>query len=171
MIEISGSARYDVPVGTIFAIITDPARYPAWQPDVEWASLAGDGPIRQGACIHQVRTVMGRRTELGLTFTQLVPADLVTLATDSGATPAVRQTYRLRPDGDGCGLDYRLTLDGVPTMAEPLARSQLTRQTQQMLERLATAAATERAWPTVDASPPHRRRQPFGTETHKKRGL
>jgi hypothetical protein len=58
--------------------------------------------------------VMGRRTEVGLTTTRLVSAELVTLATGPGATPAALQTYRLRPDGDRCGLDYRLALDGVP---------------------------------------------------------
>jgi hypothetical protein len=86
--------------------------------------------------------VMGRRTEIGLTITRLVPAELVTLATDPGGTPAVRETYRLRPDGDGCRLEFRLTLDGIPAMAEHLAGAQLTRQIQQMLERLATIAAS-----------------------------
>jgi Polyketide cyclase / dehydrase and lipid transport len=142
MIEITSSARYHAPASTIFAIITDPSRYPAWQPDVESATLAGDGPARQGARIRQTRTVMGRRTEIGLTITRLVPAELVTLATDAGATPALRQAYRLRPDGDGCALDYTLTLDGVPAMAEHLARAQLTSQIHQMLERLATIAAS-----------------------------
>jgi uncharacterized protein YndB with AHSA1/START domain len=141
MIHISRTARYDQPAGTIFAILTDPSRYPAWQPDVQSAILAGDGPARQGARVRQVRTVMGHRTEIGLTFTRLVPAELVTLATAAGAQPAVRQSYRLWQDGDGCRLDYKLTLDGVPKMAEHLARAQLTRQIPQMLERLATIAA------------------------------
>lgn len=141
MIEISRTARYDAPAGTIFAVITDPSRYPAWQHDVQSASMAREGPARQGARIHQVRTVMGRRTAIGLTITQLVPAELVTLATAAGAKPAMRQTYRLRPDGDGCRLEFQLTVDGVPPMAEHIARAQLTRQIPQMLERLATIAA------------------------------
>jgi hypothetical protein len=142
MIEISRAARYDAPAGTIFAIITDLASYSAWQPGVESAGLAGEGPARQGSRIRQVRMVMGRRTEIGLTITRLVPAELVTLATDPGGTPAVRETYRLRPDGDGCRLEFRLTLVGIPAMAEHLAGAQLTRQIQQMLERLATIAAS-----------------------------
>lgn len=142
MIEISSSAHYDLPASRIFAIITDPSRYPAWQADVESASLIGDGPARQGAHIRQVRKVMGRRTEVGLTITHLVPAELVTLATGPGADPGVQQSYRLRPDGEGCRLDFQLTLDGVPKMAEHLARAQLTRQILHMLERLATIAAS-----------------------------
>jgi hypothetical protein len=72
----------------------------------------------------------------------LSPAGLVTLATAPGLKPAVQQTYRLRPDADGCRMDFKLTLDGVPTMAEHIAHAQLTRQVQQMLERLATVAAS-----------------------------
>ncbi len=89
---------------------------------------------------------MGCRTEVSLTITRLVPAELVTLATAPGTQPAVRQSWWLRPDGDGCRLDYRLTLDGVPKMAEHLARAQLTRQIPQMFDRLATIAANRR-WP------------------------
>jgi hypothetical protein len=114
MIEISRAARYDAPAGTIFAIITDLASYPAWQPGVESAGLAGEGPARQGSRIRQVRMVMGRRTEIGLTITRLGPAELVTLATDPGGTPAVRETYRLRPDGDGCRWS-----SGSPSTASP----------------------------------------------------
>ena len=56
--------------------------------------------------------------------------------------PAVRETYRLRPDADGCRLEFQLTLDGIPAMADHLARAQLTRQIRQMLERLAAIAAS-----------------------------
>jgi uncharacterized protein YndB with AHSA1/START domain len=141
MIEIRWTAVYDEPASTIFAVIAEPSRYPAWQPDVESACLAGDGPARQGARIRQVRKVMGHRTEVAMTITGLVPAELFVLATDPGAKPAVVQTYRLWQEGHGCRLEFHLTLDGIPTMAEHLAGAQLTRQIPQMLERLATIAA------------------------------
>lgn len=48
MIDIGRAAVYDAPAGAIFAVITDLASYPAWQPGVESASLAGEGPARQG---------------------------------------------------------------------------------------------------------------------------
>jgi len=147
MIEIIRAARYDAPADAIFAIITDPARYPAWQPGVEFACLAGEGPARQGSRVRQARMVMGRRAEIGLTITRLVPAELVALATDPGSTPAVAETYRLRSAAAGCRLEFRLTLGGIPAMAEHIARAQLTRQTQQMLERLAVVAASRQpAW-------------------------
>jgi hypothetical protein len=142
VIEISRAARYDQPAGAIFAVLADLPGYPAWQPGVECASTDGEGAFRQGDRVRQVRTVMGRRTQINLTITQLVPAGLVTLATDPGAIPAVRETYRLRPDGNGCRLEFRLTLDGMPAMAEHLVRAQLTRQVQQTLERLAAIAAS-----------------------------
>ena len=162
MIEISRAARYDAPADAIFAIITDLSRYPAWQPGVECASLAGEGAFRQGARIRQVRTVMGRQTDVGLTITRLVPDELLTLVTAPGATPAVREIYWLRPDGDGCRLEFWLALDGIPVMAEHLARAQLTGQMQQMLERLAIIAASHQptCWPAEgspdDSTAPHR---------------
>jgi ribosome-associated toxin RatA of RatAB toxin-antitoxin module len=142
VIEMSRAVRYDEPAAAIFAVIADVPGYPAWQPGVESASLAGQGAFRQGNRIHQVRMAMGRRTQITLTITQLVPARLVTLATDPAAVPGVRETYRLRPDGDGCRLEFRLALDGIPAMAEHIVGAQLTRQIQQMLERLATIAAS-----------------------------
>jgi hypothetical protein len=154
MIEISRAAAYDAPVVAIFAVITDPSRYPAWQPSVEFASLAGGDIFRESNQIRQVRMVMGRRTQIDLAITRLVPAELVTLATDPGAIPALRETYRLRPDRDGCRLEFRVTLDGIPAMAEHLVRAQLTRQTQQMPHRLATIVGSRQlaCWP-ADAGP------------------
>jgi hypothetical protein len=64
VIEISSSARCDQPTSTVFAILTDPSSYPAWQADVESASLAGDASAQQGARIRQVRKVMSRRAEI-----------------------------------------------------------------------------------------------------------
>jgi Polyketide cyclase / dehydrase and lipid transport len=154
VIEIDRAAGYDAPAGAIFAVIADLSGHPAWQPGVEFASLVGEGAFRQGTRIRQVRMVMGRRTEIGLTVTRLVPAELVTLATDPGAVPAVRETYRLHPDGDGCRLEFRLTLDGIPAMAEHLASAQLTRQVQQMLERLAPIVASQQsAWRPTEEAP------------------
>lgn len=145
MIEISRAARYDQPAGAIFAVLADLPGYPAWQPGVECASPAGEGAFRPGNRIRQARMVMGRRTQINLTITQLVPAGLVILATEPGAIPAVQETYRLRPDEDGCRLEFRLTLDGVPVMAEHIVRAQLNRQVQQMLERLAAIAASRQS--------------------------
>jgi ribosome-associated toxin RatA of RatAB toxin-antitoxin module len=154
VIEISQAARYATPASVIYAVLTDVASYPAWQPGVEFASLAGECPARQGSRIRENRIVMGRRTEIDMTITRLVLGELVTLATRPGATPAVRETYRLRPDTDGCRLEFRLTLDGISAMAEHLARAQLTHQIQQMLERLATIAASrQRAWRLAQGSP------------------
>ena len=41
MIEIRWTALYDEPASTVFAVIAEPSSYPAWQPDVESACLAG----------------------------------------------------------------------------------------------------------------------------------
>ena len=141
MIDITSSASYAQPAATVFAILADPSSYPAWQADVQSAALAGDGPARAGTRIREVRKVMGRRADVELTISEMVPGERITLATADGAKPAVRQAWHLQPDGAGCRLDFQLTLDGVPKMAEHLARAQLSRQVPQMLERLGTVAA------------------------------
>lgn len=142
MIEISSSTRYDQSASTVFAILTDPPSYPAWQQDVESASLTGGGSAQQGARIRQVRKVLGRQTEIALTISELIPGQQLTLATDPGIKPAIHQSWRLQPDDGGCRLDFQLNLDGVPKMAEHLARAQLSRTVPQMLDRLGTVAAT-----------------------------
>ena len=37
--------------------------------------------------------------------------------------PAVRETYRLRQEKDGCRLEFRLILGGMPVMAGHLVRA------------------------------------------------
>lgn len=158
MIEISSSARYDQSASTVFAIVTDPSRYPAWQADVESASLAGDASAQRGARIRQVRKVLGRRAEIALTISELVPGEQLTLATDPDTKPAIRQSWRLQPDDGGCRLDFRLNLDGVPRMAEHLARVQLSRTAR----KCSTASVpSQLVSPSPDARPVSRGR-PLG---------
>ncbi|MGW4297382.1 SRPBCC family protein [Micromonospora chersina] len=136
MIHVDHSIRYDRPTGAIFAALTDIAGYPNWQPDVLSAEITGEAGLGPGTPVRQVRKVMGRRTEIELTVSAFRPDELLTLATVPDTHPAVSQTYRLRPDGEGCLLEFELTIDGVPRMAEHLARTQLSRQIPRMFQLL-----------------------------------
>jgi hypothetical protein len=51
----------------------------------------------------------------------------------------VQQTFLLTPDADHCTLSFRLVIDGVPKMAEQLARTPLGWQVPQMLTCLGAA--------------------------------
>jgi hypothetical protein len=140
MIEITENADYDLPADVIFAALTDFAAYPSWQEAVESATLL-DNPVRVGARVRVLRKEMGWRGVVNTTVAELIPGELLTLATVDGTKPSVRQSYQLTSDGGGCRLSYSLALDGMPKMFEPIARSQLRRQIPRMLRRLAENTA------------------------------
>ena len=140
MITIDYQTEYPHPADTIFALVADVTRYPQWQPDV--VSATAKEPMTRGTDVHQVRRVMGRQTDVLLVAVEYEPGQQLTLATPAGAEPAVRQTYRLTAlSAESCRLDFHLELDGVPRMAEPLLRTQLTHQAKRIFAGLGTLAA------------------------------
>ncbi|MFF4893560.1 SRPBCC family protein [Micromonospora chersina] len=134
MIEIEHTAEYPQPATALFAVLADIEGYPAWQADVAQCHL--DGPLRQGATVTQVRTVLGRRTEVELRVVRIEPERALVLSTGPHARPAVTQRYAVSDAGDGCRVTFRLELEGVPRMAEPLVRVQLGKQVPQLFLRL-----------------------------------
>jgi hypothetical protein len=140
MIEIADNASYDLPAAAIFAVLSDIPGYAAWHEAVESATLV-DGPLRVGAHVRQTRKEMGWRGQVNVTVVEFVPGELITLATDEGTKPAVRQSYRLASEGDGCTLTYTLTLDGVPKVFEPVVRERLRRQIPRTLRRISESSA------------------------------
>jgi uncharacterized protein YndB with AHSA1/START domain len=140
MITIDHVAGYERSAEEVFALLCDLDGYPAWQPDVLEAHAAG--PLREGVAVAQVRKVMGRRTEIGLTVTAYVPGERITLGTAPDTRPGVTQTYAVRPTEEGCALEFHLELDGVPRMAEHLVKAQLGKQVPLMFERLGSLLET-----------------------------
>jgi hypothetical protein len=140
MIEIADTASYDLPAAAIFAVLSDIPGYATWHEAVESATLV-DSPLRVGARVRQTRKEMGWRGEVNVTVVEFVPGELITLATDEGTKPAVRQSYRVTAEGDGCELTYKLTLDGVPKVFEPVVRERLRRQLPRTLRRIPESAA------------------------------
>jgi uncharacterized protein YndB with AHSA1/START domain len=134
MIEIQTSATYQQPPEVLFAVLADLGGYPAWQADV--LSAEANGAAAVGTEVHQVRKIMGRHTDVGLTVTEYDPGKLIVLATAEGASPGVEQTYRALTDGTGSRLEFRLRLEGVPRMAEHLAKAQLGKQVPKLLAAL-----------------------------------
>ncbi|MFF0869871.1 SRPBCC family protein [Nonomuraea sp. NPDC003560] len=136
MITIDHTTTYARPAAAVFAVLSDPARFPEWQADV--LESRADGPLRDGVHVEQVRKVMGRRTEIGLTVADYVPGESLTLHTPPQAKPGVSQAYRVSDVDGGCRVEFRLELEGVPKMAEHLVRTQLGKQVPQLFERLGT---------------------------------
>jgi ribosome-associated toxin RatA of RatAB toxin-antitoxin module len=140
VITIDYQTEYPHPADAIFALVVDVTRYPQWQPDVVSATTME--PMARGTEVREVRKVMGRQADVLLVAVEYEPGQRLTLATPAGAQPAVRQTYRLTAVSAGsCRLDFHLELDGVPRMAEPLLRTQLTHQAKRIFAALGTLAA------------------------------
>jgi uncharacterized protein YndB with AHSA1/START domain len=134
MITIDHTADYPHPASAVFAVLSDPERYPAWQADV--LESHADGPLGEGVHVAQVRKVMGRRTEIDLTVADYVEGERLTLRTTKDAKPGVSQTYAVRDVAGGCHIAFHLRLEGVPKMAEHLVRAQLGKQVPLLFERL-----------------------------------
>ncbi|NUW41145.1 SRPBCC family protein [Nonomuraea rhodomycinica] len=134
MITVDHVADYPRPPAAVFAVIADPARFPEWQTDV--LESHASGPLGEGVRVDQVRKVMGRRTEIGLTVSGYVPGASFTLSTPPEAKPGVSQSYRLHEIDGGCRVEFHLELRGVPKMAEHLVRAQLGKQVPQLFDRL-----------------------------------
>jgi hypothetical protein len=140
MIELTDTASYDLPAAAVFGVLSDIPGYSAWHEAVESATLV-DGPLRVGARVRQTRKEMGWRGQVNVTVVEFVPGELITLATDEGTKPAVRQSYHVTSEGEGCTLTYKLTLDGVPKMFESLVRERLRRQIPRTLQGISRSAA------------------------------
>jgi uncharacterized protein YndB with AHSA1/START domain len=136
MITVDHVADYPHPAADVFTVVSDPARFPEWQADV--LESRASGPLGDGVRVDQVRKVMGRHTEIGLTVTDYVPGASFTLRTPPEARPGVSQTYRVHEADGGCRVEFHLELQGVPKMAEHLVRVQLGRQVPQLFEKLGT---------------------------------
>jgi len=136
MIVIEHTASYPCDASAVGAALADLAGYPSWQADVLDARPQ-EGPVGIGTHLVQIRKVMGRRTEVDLTVTEYRAGSQITLQTQPGAKPGVTQSYTVHRDGaESSRVDFRLELDGVPRLAEHLARAQLGKQVPEMFRRL-----------------------------------
>jgi hypothetical protein len=137
MIVIDHTASYAHPASQVAAALADLTGYPAWQTDVLDVTPEDTAPLAAGTRIKQTRKVMGRRTEVALAVTDYAPGQHITLQTDPGTRPGVKQSYVVREEGATASrVEFRLELDGVPKLAEHLARAQLGKQVPAMFERL-----------------------------------
>jgi uncharacterized membrane protein len=82
VIEVEHTVEIDRPVDEVFAYLTDISRLPEWQASAESAELEGE--LREGACIREVRTFMGRRAASTLEVTESEPPQRFSLRVVDG---------------------------------------------------------------------------------------
>jgi carbon monoxide dehydrogenase subunit G len=93
----------------VFAVLTDPARLAEWQGTVVEAALEGEGPIRAGARVREVRSFLGKRIESTVEILEHEPPSRFALRSAAGpVTFRVEQT--VEPSGDGSRV--RIQMEG-----------------------------------------------------------
>ena len=109
--RIEGSHRYDVPVETGFAFITDTANSPTFwpgfvrlEPGAQWGA--------KGDVARITTRILGRERELTMTITDFEPNRLVAYSSTQPGLPDARHERHFAADGDG--FVYRLVVDFEP---------------------------------------------------------
>lgn len=82
MVTVEERVEIARPAGEVFAVLTDVQRFPEWQSTV--SEIRADGPVVEGARIHDVREFMGRRAASTLEVVRLDPPRLFALRTVEG---------------------------------------------------------------------------------------
>jgi carbon monoxide dehydrogenase subunit G len=90
----------DCPVREVFAFISQPENFPRWQSSLLEIRRPGDGPLRVGSEVTEVRMFLGRKMETTWTCTEHEPNARSTIEDDEGTVP-FRGTFDLEPKGQG----------------------------------------------------------------------
>jgi carbon monoxide dehydrogenase subunit G len=107
MARIEQSIEIARPPADVFAVLTDPARLADWQGTVVEAQLEGDGPMRAGARVREVRSFLGKRIESTVEILEHEPPTRFALCSAAGpVTFRVEQT--VEPAGAGSRVRVRM---------------------------------------------------------------
>jgi uncharacterized protein YndB with AHSA1/START domain len=115
MIEIQTSVRIARPASEVFALLSDPTRFPLW-------NSAVDSVRPTGSTFAMERTLPGGRARNELEITELGEPERFGIRTLSGPTPFAYR-YRLTPDGGATlvALDATVELGRPAELLGPLA--------------------------------------------------
>jgi uncharacterized protein YndB with AHSA1/START domain len=127
----------DRPTAEVFAYLTDVSKLPEWQSSATEARVEGE--MRRGARVHEVRSLLGRRSEATREVTEYEPPTKFSLRVVSGPLPfEVRHT--LTEMNGGTRLDWVAEADTskFPHMAVRMTAIAVKTQLKADLERLKT---------------------------------
>jgi uncharacterized protein YndB with AHSA1/START domain len=149
MVRIESAHRYDVPVESGFAFITDTANWPKFWPGYVRLEPGSNWGAR-GDTAHLVTRLLGRERELAMTVTDFQPNRLVTYTSTQPGLPDARHERHFEPEGDG--FVYRLVVEYEPRrgIGGILDRALLARGIRRAFD--STFAALERELALVRAS-------------------
>lgn len=131
------------PPATVIDYLKDFANAETWDPGTERCSRVDSGPITVGSSWHNVSKIMGVRTELDYTLSELTNDRLVFVGTNDKATST--DSITVRPAGDGSEVTYHvdLAMHGIAKLGTPLMKlvfeklaSDTTKQLTKVLDNL-----------------------------------
>jgi uncharacterized membrane protein len=82
VVRVEHTVEIDRPAGEVFALLTDLGRLPTWQASA--LESRSDGPLREGAHIHERRRLMGREAETELEVEAFEPGRRFAVSTLRG---------------------------------------------------------------------------------------
>lgn len=122
MTTMNVSAYIARPVEEVFAYVTDLRSVPLWDRGVRSMEVESGGPLRLGARVHDVRSMMGRTMHV---VTEITAYDAPRAFAWRGEVPfPVRGGYRFTPEGSGTRIEFygESELRGLLGLLAPLAR-------------------------------------------------
>lgn len=141
MIALQHQIEIDRPVAEVFHFITDVENVPRWQPAVIESARLTEGPLRVGTQFREVAKMMGRRVTTVCEVTELVKERKIGWKASSSGPFSYQTTYTLTADGPKTRLDIvgTFSLKGLWRLIEPLARSEVRKESAQELVAMKTA--------------------------------
>ncbi len=117
------------PVEEVFAFASNPENFPKWVTGSSEVKKTWAGPIGVGATYRTVLTVLGRRMEGVVEFTEYEPNRSCAMKTKSGPVPVENRTTFERVDG-GTRVTFSSVAEpgGFFKLAEPLLVRMIKRQ-------------------------------------------
>jgi carbon monoxide dehydrogenase subunit G len=112
MSTYSHTVEIGLPPEDVFAFVTDPARYPSWQPSLVSVEPHAPGPLRLGAEATEVRRFLGRELETTWTCVEHEPCRRSAIEAGGGPVP-FKGTFVLEPSGGGTRFTWTVETRGA----------------------------------------------------------
>ena len=137
-IDFSFDVRIDRPPQEVFSAVTDLERLPDWQPAIVEVELLGDGPLRTGSRLKEVREVRGKRLEQIVEVAAHEPGRRFEMRIVEGPLPVHGDLTFSPIDGGGTRLHMHAygRANGALRLLQPLLTLGLKREFQGQYRRL-----------------------------------
>jgi uncharacterized protein YndB with AHSA1/START domain len=127
----------------VFSVLTDPSRLREWQGTALEAEIQGEGPLRPGSRVREVRSFLGRRIESTVEIVEVEPPSRFVLRSSAGpVTFHIQQTVAPTAAGSRVRIVMEGEARGMLGMAARVAVKAADKQLRSDLESLKSLLET-----------------------------